>query len=136
MIYAKDLKLEDRGFFAGTKKIGGVVRQTLTIALAGGLDDAALAAVKEGPLAVLDQDGKVMASFSGPMEVLSLQLVLAREDPKEDVAVLEAQVAQLQAALNEARSAQESAEGALQAAQDAQNAEPEAQGTDVGSDGL
>ena len=119
MIYAKDLKLEDRGFFAGTKKIGGVVRQTLTIALAGGLDDAALAAVKEGP-----------------MEVLSLQLVLAREDPKEDVAVLEAQVAQLQAALNEARSAQESAEGALQAAQDAQNAEPEAQGTDVGSDGL
>ena len=117
MIYAKDLKLEDRGFFAGTKKIGGVVRQTLTIALAGGLDDAALAAVKEGPLAVLE-------------------LVLAREDPKEDVAVLEAQVAQLQAALNEARSAQESAEGALQAAQDAQNAEPEAQGTDVGSDGL
>ena len=73
------------------------------------------------------------ASFSGPMEVLSLQLVLAREDPKEDVAVLEAQVAELQAALNEARSAQESAEGALQAAQDA---EPEVQDTNADSDRL
>lgn len=118
MIRAKELELEDRGFFAGTKKIGGVVRQTLTIALAGGLDDAALAALKEGPLTVLDQDGEVTASFSGPMEVLSLQLVLAREDPAEDVAALEAQMAELQTAFNEVESARESAEAALQKVQE------------------
>lgn len=102
MIRAGNHYIEDKGFAVSADRIGGVARQSLVLELPGGIDDETLAALCAGPIEVLNQDGAVAQSHSGPFQAVSHGLKLIRASPDDDVAALSARVNTLEAALETA----------------------------------
>lgn len=113
MIRAGKYTIEDNGFTVETVSAGGTVRQVLVAELPGGITNTALEAFCAGPVEVLDEDGNVVQTHTGPFAVLSHGLKLVRANPESDVAVLTARVASLEAELLTAKNAKENAQNEL-----------------------
>lgn len=109
MIRAGNYTISDNGFTVDTVSVGGNVRQALVVELPGGITNTALAAFCEGPIEVLDEEGNVLQTYTGPFNVLSHGLKFTRASTDGDVAALTARVNDLEAELLTVKSAKESA---------------------------
>jgi hypothetical protein len=109
MIRAGNYTISDNGFTVDTVNVGGNVRQALVVELPGGITNTALTAFCEGPIEVLDEEGNVLQTYTGPFNILSHGLKFTRASTDGDVAALTARVNDLEAELLTVKSAKESA---------------------------
>ena len=109
MIRAGNYTISDNGFTVDTVNVGGNIRQALIVELPGGITNTALAAFCAGPIEVLDEEGNVLQTYTGPFNVLSHGLKFARASTDGDVAALTERVNDLEAELLTVKSAKESA---------------------------
>lgn len=105
--------IKDNGFVSSVERLGGVSREALVMELPSGISKSELAAICAGPIEVLDEQGQVVRTHTGPFQVVSHSLKLVREGESSDVAALTARVASLEAELSQARSEKNSALGEL-----------------------
>ena len=109
MIQAGTYTIEDNGFTTNMETVGGVNQQTLIVELPGGITNTALNAFCAGPIEVLDADGNVTQTYTGPFRIVSHGLKFARASADSDVAVLTDRIAALEAQLGTVSNEKENA---------------------------
>lgn len=109
MIKAGTKVITDSGFAVVTETVGGVARQALVLELPDGISEEEIAALCAGPVQVVDEEGNILQSHTGPFRVATHGMKLVRTNASGDVAALTARVGQLEAELDVQVSAKESA---------------------------
>lgn len=109
MIRAGTKTIEDNGFTIERRGVGFDTRQALVIELPAGITQTQIDAFCDGPIEVLDENGNVTATYTGPFIAAGHTLTLMRESAEADVAVLSARITSLEAELAEVSATHENA---------------------------
>lgn len=118
MIKAGNATIQDKGFVTAMEIIGGVPRQAIILELPSGIDEETLVALCSGPIEVLDEQGQVVQTHTGPFRMVTHGIKLTRESASHDVSALTARVSELESELTHERSAHKSAQNALASLRD------------------